>query len=279
MIRLRSSKALVPRGSTADHRPHRFLKVPWIWSCPVLLIIVVWQLTGFHCRPVLGSRPYVSMDDAAVQLDSFSEPAVAMSILKREVETLCAAWGLPENAPEEVLWPAESTHIAQTGAGSTNCEAAKDLPLHAESRKKGDRREDLAREALAELKARIRALHGKLLQKSLLIHFHERAWDLYLDCYLDLLTLAPEQADVVLCGRPALACAGALGRTDELTDALRHFTRFSQDSNTVARVQGLLADWSNGKIRGLAANNSSAPEAGELCLASNGSADATLGKP
>jgi hypothetical protein len=219
------------------------------------------------------------MNEDAVQLDSFSEPAVAMSILKRYVENLYAACALRENAANEALWPAESTHVARTGANSVNCEAAEPSSVQAERGRDGQSRGDPAEGALAELQGRIRALHGELLQKSLLIHFHQRDWRSFLDAYLDLLEVAPEHSDVVLWGRAALACAGNCGRTDEVLDALRHFTRFSQDSNTVARVQDLLADWSAGRIRDLAANNSPVAEAGPLCLAANHSPSATFNSP
>ena len=253
-------KALWFRFRNGGHLCSRLLRAgqTWpAWLCLLLLIMVVWQLSGFHFGPARVSRPYVSMDEDAVELDSFSEPAVAMSILKRHVENLYAATALRENAANEALWPAESTHVARTAADSVNWEAAESSSLHAERGRDGQSRGDPARWALAELQGRIRALHGELLQKSLLIQFHQHAWNDFLDSYLDLLRVVPEQSDVVLLGRAALACAGTCRRTDEVLDALRHFARFSQDSTTVARMQDLLAEWSAGGIRDLAANSSS----------------------
>ena len=233
----------MPRGLSGVHWHRRFLKFVRIWACPVLLIIVVWQLSNYYRGPARLPGSYVSMDEDAVQLDSFSEPAVAMSILKQQVANLHAAYSLGENVINEALWLSRGAQVSLNGTATTNnSQAAAPSSLNAEGGRNGQSRGDPAPWPLAELQARIRALHGELLQTSLFIQFQQQAWNDYLDSYLALLRVAPEQSDVVLLGRAALACAGSCGRTDEVLDALRHFARFSQDSKTVARVQALLAD-------------------------------------
>lgn len=245
--------------------PHcrRHLKIARTWPTLLLAVLLAWELCGIRFGVARVSR---SSGDIP-QLDSFSEPAVAIAILQQHVQNLYFAPARDFNGTNEVLRPREaaSNFSAWVSPGNQNFAAP---PFFSSGSQKSE--PDPNRQSLSELHGRLSALQAQLLQNLLALHYQNHSWNDFLDCYLQLLVAQPEQ---VVCSwtRSALACSPICGRTDEILDALQHFTRFSKDTNAVARLQVVLEDWNAGKIHEFA-DNASGPETGWLCLAANHSA-------
>jgi hypothetical protein len=173
---------------------------------PVLFLLAVaggavWRL-GWANEQNSGISEAPAVDPP--DLDSFSRPSLAASILHNEADRLSAAWDT-------------------NGPGTA-----------AISRATAD---------LEDLEANVDRLRGDLEQKLLAAYTCQNRPDKFLDHYLDLLRKPPPDGSVVVFSSEAFDCACACGRTEELFDAVGHLCRFQPQRKDAARMRAQLDKW------------------------------------
>ncbi len=237
------------------------------WSSLLLLVVLMAQLSGPRFGTAAKSSALWSEDVPA--LDSFSEPAVATAILQQRVRNLYFTYCLGDEETNAVLRTLGNAPRFRA-AGPTAPQNSAAAPMSSRDGQKGDRAS--SRASLLELHALARGLQGDLLETLLAVHFENQAWNEFLDCYLELLAVAPGRVELSSWANAALLSARNCGRTDELLEALRHFTRFGKDPRMVARFQRVLENGDTGEIQGVAGAGWSALDPVSLCVAANSSA-------
>jgi hypothetical protein len=149
-------------------------------------------------------------------LDSFSEPAIAAAVLKR------SAQGLNEACAEDL----SALSAAKTGA------------LQARTAEWISRYE-------TELNRQKEILTDGDLEHGLLILYKTcgRRED-FVDGYLRLLGISPDQPVVWRWAGYALTYAQSCARSEEVLDALQHIARFGRDRQVADQVKAALQKWS-----------------------------------
>ncbi len=235
----------------------------------LLMLVLLWELTGVRLGPAVRSTALSSDDIPA--LDSFSEPAVAAAVLQQHVRNLYFAFCLDDEGTNAVL---RAGRGRPQGRARTppDYQRLKALPMFSRDWRRIDR--SSSRESLLELHDLTRALERDLLQTLLVVRFESQSWNEFLDCYLELMALAPERVELSSWTAPALLCAEDCGRTQEVLDALQHITRFGKDPRTVSCLQRVLEKWNTAKLQGVSAADSFALDPDSLCLVVNHSVPA-----
>jgi hypothetical protein len=226
--------------SKAGRRCCQLLIAPQFWLLGALLLVVAWLVSGIHFS---SERASLSWNDDLPELDSFSQPALAIAILQQHVRKLFLTYALTNEPP-----PAVGTTNGWA-VTITNSQRPKQLDRSSGVRQgpqSGEQGSCL--DSLQALDGRLRALRTDLLHHLMVLQYRNRSWNEFLDTYLEILAMAPEKAGIAPWARSALACSQTCQRTDEVLDALQHVARFSKDARTAARLQGVLEDWNAGRI-------------------------------
>jgi hypothetical protein len=95
---------------------------------------------------------------------------------------------------------------------------------------------------MESLHATVQELDVELVWELMAIYFVDKSWNEFLDCYLLLLTQAPEKTSG-LWARSALECSWRCGRTAEVKDALEHLLRFHPEIKATRAVEATLVEW------------------------------------
>jgi len=174
----------------------------------------------------------------ASSLDSFSEPATAAVILKRQAESLLLDYTEARNAASEVAptylpnhrevdshnkVPQEYTGFAGFGRGSAS-EVSRIQPLE-------------------QLHATMQDMTIDLDQKLLVVFSENHFENQLLDRFLQFLQEAPERPAVLEWVNRALDYSRDCGRTEELEDALEHTVRFHPELKTTRQLKALVESW------------------------------------
>lgn len=221
------------------------------WRMPLLCLVLGLELSELRLGTPTLQGMKTSPGEEIPELDSFAQPDLALSVLKHHAQNLFFAYTVGETSTNHGWPPGEGPLAAPSWRG--------------ERREGGD---DSARLPLCALRPGIRDLYEDLLVKLLAVHYQKQSWNEFLDCYLELLAVAPGNLGLVTWTRSALACSASCGRTNELLDALNHFTRFSPNPRVAARCQDMLDQWKHGRIPTLA-NDQPFQESYSLCVAAN----------
>jgi hypothetical protein len=230
---------------SAGHWRCRFVRAAWTWPSLLLLLVLAWHLSGlrFGLAHVSESR-YPTGDDVP-ELDSFSEPAVALAILQQHVRDLYFAHTLSEAGTNKSAWLNQGVSGPHTEAQPNGSESASFPPC--------SRNEEMSQRGPSGNRwlnstSVYAGCTANCLEDLLPVQFEKQRWNDFLDCYLELLAVAPEKVAVVSWTRSALACSQVCGRTDEVLSGLQHFIRFSEDTKIITRLECAIDDWKAGRV-------------------------------
>lgn len=157
-------------------------------------------------------------------LDSFSEPAIAATLLRREADTLFSSFTEARNDAE---YPGA---IPLNQAATSRMRNPPDAGGPKLSEMSAAESQLLQR--LEKLRATIRELNQEIDEKLLVIDTKTRNANELVDCFLELLHNCPERPEILEWVGPALDSAASSGRSDELRDALEHVLRFQRSLPT-----------------------------------------------
>jgi hypothetical protein len=205
-----------------------------------LLGFVVWHLAhaGFKTSQFFTSSTITS--EGVCQLDSFSEPSVAASILKQEAERLLGAYAqsrdqkameLPQNVAQQ--GDPQGTNRNPSGLAGFECSA----PFRSTI------------EPLEKLHRNVQELNGDLDRKLMLVYYQNRRSGEFLDCYLHFFRAEPENAQVLTWAWSALGCAESCQRTDEVLDEFEHLLKYHPNFKTARGLKSTVAEWKTMRIR------------------------------
>jgi hypothetical protein len=188
-------------------------------------------------------------NDTMLELDSFSEPEIAIAILNQHVEHLL----LISNASQ----PPGRSAMLQQYCAQFQLRAASKPTMNAESL----RLNTLGEKALPRMPAtdqirwlhhRVQMLNHNLNRELMRMHMESGNWNEFLDCYLKMLSEAPDEfgaaqgtkdIQVAQWTKLALDQAESCSRTDEILDALQHVIQFHNDVRAVKRLVNVLELW------------------------------------
>jgi hypothetical protein len=207
------------------HRISRPKQYWWLLPFPLFALTgwriaePVFKFTG-HCRS------YVPAQEQVCRFDSFSEPSIAAAVLRQEADRLLGAY-LQEDPQNLNFGPGSPnpTDPARPALGQCPIERSPSIP------------------AIQNLQKEVHALDSDLDRALMVIYFRERSWNNFLDCYLHFLQTDPQSAFVLILTRSALIGSENCGRTDEVLDALAHFTKLHGELKSTQLVRGMLEQW------------------------------------
>jgi hypothetical protein len=222
------------------------------WQAPLLCCLLALQLSEveFGLPALRGLR--ASTAEEVPEIDSFSQPDLALSVLKHHSQNLFFAY----------------TADVPPRNGGWNSGVIPLLPTM-QSPEPSGQGEVSARRSLCQLRPQMREVYEDLLLKLLAVHYQNQSWNEFLDCYLELLAVGPNSLGLVTWTRPALVCSATCGRKKELVDALEHFARFSSNGKIVGRFQDVLELLHISSPAAVGAGEMPAPESYSLCVAAN----------
>jgi hypothetical protein len=174
----------------------------------------------------------------SLQFDCFSEPSVAVGILRREAERsfsdVLQLIQLEQESHDDRL---------PVGPSTDSCEGPGFVQRNQVFEESGQSpaRVAAAIKEMEELYSRVAALKSDLDNKLMTLYYRDEKPGKFLDRYLSLLKEAPE-GNVVVWARYALECSQQCGRDEEALDALRHVTRFRPELNTASLLRSVLED-------------------------------------
>jgi hypothetical protein len=183
-------------------------------------------------------------------LDSFSEPATAAAILKRQAESLLLDYTEARNAASEVA----PSRVQGPGQVGNPKQAVREYAGFA-GFDRGSPPEVSRIQPLEKLHATMRDMTIDLDQKLLVIFSENHFENQLLDRFLQFLHEAPEQPEVLEWVSCALDYSRRCGRTEELEDALRHVVRFHPELKTARQLTALLDSWESKQDRDLGADH------------------------
>ena len=228
---LKATPSLAATDATCD-RGTGPLRAPEAWRAVVpalLLLLLFWQLLGGFVVEWLFLNP--RSRDGTLQLDSFSPPSVALAILKREAHQLLVACVQKRERTETPHLPRPAAATSTSAGDRASLDPSTETALRPQL--------EAAITSVTRLDAQIKDLSFELDCRFLAIAFENRRYHEFVDHYLHLVLEAPGRAEVLLWWSQALDCAQECGRTEELTDALRHVIRFREDCRNVREVARL----------------------------------------
>jgi hypothetical protein len=98
-------------------------------------------------------------------------------------------------------------------------------------------------EAAEKLRDEIQRLKTDLDLTLMVVYLENGYWDEFLDVYLQFLQEAPENRLVGDWLRDVLRASEHCGRTEEITESLRHFVRYHSHSKTATALSAMLLEW------------------------------------
>jgi hypothetical protein len=212
-------------------------------GCLLLVSLLLWRLAadGFHFGGRVG---ILDLANCAPALDSFSEPSVALAVLKQEAELLMLSYderkAQAEAARAASLWNGVAASDRTAFGLGSNWSGVLNSPAA---------RQAAALKLLAKLHAEVEDLEMDLNRKLLTAYSQNASCNEFLDCYVRLVQQLPAPSAVALWTPYALECARKCGRGEEVTDALHHAIRFQQNpdnakgTGTVQEMKALPESW------------------------------------
>jgi len=198
-----------------------------------------------------------SPTEAVPDLDSFSEPAVAAAILKREAADLVRAYasstaeGPPKrSALKRILEPGGAPD-GSVASRPENPECVVELQVPPKS----------AAEWIARFREAIRQREeavawSELEDQVLLICQENNLGNEFIDAYLQMLARRPDSGLAAVWARVALDYSARCHRTEEVRDAIEHVVRFHGNRQFAALLKTALQRWAEVNQRSLIAGGS-----------------------
>jgi hypothetical protein len=202
----------------------------------IILLMVLWHLTEAALKAILSFGLDSASGDLVSDVDSFSQPAIAVAVLKHETALLSLAYG-------ESQYSAKKSRTGPVEPYALNTNELRHEPNQGSLR--ASQRIALATSPgsqIERLHAAIQELNVDLDWQLMAMHFADQSWNEFLDCYLRLLTEAPGKANV-LWARSALECSQRCGRTREVVDSLEHLVRFHSEIKAANACEATLEEW------------------------------------
>jgi len=197
-------------------------------------------------------RPATDVIDGIPELDSFSEPAIAVAVLQKHAD--------------ELIWQyAASRHFdrpTENQSGPSDPPSAVNRDGEIEPQRLLVSEGPLAATLPKTTSEWIERLHQEIRQfkeapstadleiELLLIYKENHLWNEFLDCYLGILGGSPGSQVAISWAPCALEYSKYCQRTEEVRDALQHQARFHRNPKVAYRIQVVLDQWSeaNGRI-------------------------------
>jgi hypothetical protein len=190
-------------------------------------------------------------------LDSFSEPDIAVAVLKKHAQELRETCTFEINLARErdlrAHWTLKTPpqhYLDQPLEQPLNRMRSASDAMPISSRESGSASAFQAGLAQwiprlrAELKRQSQAAaDAELAHMYLMLCKAGGQWEAFLDVYLGMLIASPEHNDVPSWAPVALSQARFYGRTEEILDALQHMIRFHRDRDAAARIQVAVDRW------------------------------------
>jgi hypothetical protein len=215
-------------GHSADQ--HRYLVRCRNLFYLSLTVLVLVDLMDTAARFVQNFRTADVLAGVA-PLDSFSEPAIAATLLKRESENLFSRF---TEARNDADYPGTPSLNERALSGSKRLDDGDGV---AWKLREMSAAEIQLLQRLEKLRATIRELNQDVDQKLLVIDFKNRSANDLVDCFLELLHNCPEHPEILEWVDSAMDSAESCGRADELQDALRHVLRFQSSLPTAGGLK------------------------------------------
>jgi hypothetical protein len=205
----------------------------------VLGLLLAGQVIGEVLKSARSAKASVLQDELA-PFDSFSEPSLAVRVLKQETERLYFAYTVArDEATARPCGPSDKKgYPAGPRVGLDELQSLPGLKQESPSLV-------LAVEGIQQLRREIAALNLDLNAKLEGLYYDRSLWNEFLDGYLRLLHEGPEGAQVVPWEWCALESARACGRTEEIVGALRQLIEFRATSKTARGLKTVLDEWQN----------------------------------
>jgi hypothetical protein len=202
-------------------------------------LLVAGQVLGELLKSVQSSKSFGLPDELAA-FDSFSQPSLAVRVLKQQTERLFFAYTVAR----------DEAAAARSRRKDENGDAPNPQGTLGEVRSMAELREQSAPMALAveqmqQLRSEIAALNLDLDRRLTALYYDQHLWNDFLDGYLRLLQEGPERAHVVPWEWCALESARACGRTEEIVGALRQLIEFRAIPKTARGLRTVLDEWQN----------------------------------
>ncbi len=212
---------------------------PWLWPAVGLALIAL-LASGWA---VLNTRTFRSFrsdefEGTIVAFDSFSEPAVACTILNQEAERQLLAFCEQEDEEQAFLPDHPGREVQPAVLPRTSQISVPPTPAAQRSGSKAG-----AVQSLHALDAHVRGLELKLGEKLLVVYARRQMWNEYLNRYLQMVREEPGGNEVVLQAGCALEAGLKCGRAEEVVDMLQHVVRFHPELKTTASLRTRLAEW------------------------------------
>jgi hypothetical protein len=182
---------------------------------------------------VPSGKSMPGLDMTGSQLDSFSPPSVATSVLRQEAERLLLVYTRERDEERKPKHPGKTGSSSEAHGVAPFWGAPGDL-----LRKPGSQ---ATVGEMEELHAELRSLEVDVDRKLMLICFENQRWDELLDRYLEFVQVAPENSYVLTWAPNALDCARLCSRTKEVRDALENVIRFHGQTKIAVRLAEVLA--------------------------------------
>ncbi len=210
-------------GPAADQHGYRAKFRNWFYLSLTVLVLVDLLDTAARFGQSFRTADVLA---GVAPLDSFSEPAIAATLLRREAENLFSSF---TEARNDADYP--GTLPLNKRASSVTRKPDDGDAVGWKPREMSTTENQLL-QRLEKLRATLRELSQDVDQKLLVIGLKNRNANDLVDCFLELLHNCPERPEILEWVEPALDSAESCGRADELQDALEHVLRFQKSLPT-----------------------------------------------
>jgi hypothetical protein len=215
-------------------------KVSWLSVLLALallcdLVAPAWKKISFF-----GSSGIASNERCG--LDSFSEPSVAMAILRAEADRLFDTYvqQRDRDIPAKAVFAGRS--VAESQEFGTGRHSNYDASSGVESEKRVVA-PDTSIQSLEQLRREVQELKTDVDRKLLAIYSQRQSWPEFLNCYLEFLREAQQNSWAVEWAPCALVHSQSCGRTGEVVEALQHAILAHPDWKSARGLRTVLEQW------------------------------------
>jgi len=180
-------------------------------------------------------------DRNCCEFDSFSEPAIARTVLKDEAERQLAAF--------TVCRELESNATVHVPSAATRAKpSAGECPFDRSEQLSPQRASIIA--SMEQLRRESQELKTDVDRKLLSVYYESEMWPEFLELYLQLLQDAPANGFVVEWTQVALSRGERCGRGNDVMQALERALASYPDSKTVRGLKSALEQWASAELQG-----------------------------
>ena len=213
--------------------------------CLVLVTIALVMVTANAIRSVRTFSPTPDSGDIWAELDSFSEPAVAEAVLRREAESLLVHYADSYSAHLQARDTWKRSYADWLAASGLVDEPSSSQRYQSEHGKMPafDRDAWIARLKGSLFSLRESQTAASLEQCLLLLYEQSGLWSEFIDLYLDIVRRSPSNLHVVSWAEPALQHASEFGRADQVLAYLQFAAQYDPH-HLLTDLAPILKRWS-----------------------------------